>query len=44
MLVETSSTSKERLPNAFEKWKIWPEINKDKSKVQHLEKVHHRYE
>lgn len=44
MLAETSSTSKERFPNAFEKWKIWPEINKGKSKVLCLGKVHYRYE
>lgn len=44
MLVENSSTLKERFPNAFEKWKIQSEINKDKSKELPLEKAHLRYE
>lgn len=43
MLVEISSTSKERFPNAFLKWKKWSEINKDKSKLLHLEKVHTKW-
>lgn len=44
MLVETSSTLKNRFLNAFEKWKIWSETNKDKLKVLHLEKAHDRYQ
>lgn len=44
MLVETSSTLKDRFLNAFEKWKIWSETNKDELKVLHLEKAHDRYQ